>query len=759
MKIATLTYQRHDNYGAMLQCYALQRKLKNYGVETDVIDYICDVSVRPFSIKSLKVKGIKRYITGIIGAITRLPRAKSFTDFRKLIDMTKTVTDKNISQIGASYDGYIVGSDNVWNSDITGLDERYFLSFVADKRRRASYAASFGSSNIREAQRDTYKQMLADFAVLSCREKSGAMLIENLTEKRAEIVCDPTMLLTKKEWSALAKNPRKRKPYLLAYQMVPSLAFVKFVNKVAKAKKLKVVFIPFPYGLIKCTSKLSIGPLEWLGLFEKADYIVTDSFHGCTFSIIFNKQFVVRISQLGERIDNLLSLLKIRERVVNTAEEALALQTIDYTPVNATLDEFKFKSETYLQNLISYFSELPSNGIVDSSRCTGCMVCSTACSRNAIETTRDDLGFLYPKINLQLCINCQACERVCESLVTSRVAVDGYLRKYYAAINKDKDIVRKSGSGGMFYALAEAIVNIGGTVYGAAYQNGFVITHERADNLKMLSRIMGTKYTQSSIIHIYDSIASDIENDKNVMFVGTPCQCAAIKIYLKHNKINDEKLYIVDIFCHGVFSPQIWSEYINFLETKYKEHIIFVSFRDKDKGWRNKYLKIITETTDISDYCNNHASVLRLYEQNISLRESCYQCPYMCLERVGDLSIGDFWGIERVAPKMDRNTGVSAVIVSTSKGLQLIDCIRNKVLLTEFHEENMLQQVLREPTKKHPQRDRFIVDYTNGGIEKILEKYGQVNGILKLKRDFIIPILYKLKIAGLASKLLHKSND
>ena len=149
MKIATLTYQRHDNYGAMLQCYALQKKLIDLGVETDVIDYVCKVSENPCSLSSLKANGVKRYITGIIGAATRLPRAKKFKEFRTRLKMSITVTEKNISQMGASYDGYIVGSDNVWNSDITGLDEIYFLSFVGDKRRRASYAASIGSSKIK----------------------------------------------------------------------------------------------------------------------------------------------------------------------------------------------------------------------------------------------------------------------------------------------------------------------------------------------------------------------------------------------------------------------------------------------------------------------------------------------------------------------------------------------------------------------------------------------------------------------------------
>lgn len=759
MKIATLTFQRHDNYGAMLQCYALQKKLMDLGVETEVIDYISEVSEHPFGKRALKAKGVKRYITGSIGALTRLPRAKSFNDFRKILRMTKTVTGKNISQLGAAYDGYIVGSDNVWNSDITGMDEQYFLSFVADKRRRASYAASFGNSKIKDNQREQYKTLLNEFAILTCREKTGAELIKELIGKDAKMVCDPSILLTSDEWCALAKDMPQKKKYLLVYQMVPSGTFVKFVKEVAASKKLKVIYIPFPYGFIRCDSKPRIGPLEWLGLFKNAEYILTDSFHGCVFSVIFQKQFAVRISQLGERIDNFLTVLNIKNRVVENAEAVSELNNIDYTAVNLLLEDWRTKSLETLKEILSYFESLTSNGINNPSQCTGCLLCKEICPNNAINIKRDALGFIYPQISEDKCVKCNACEEICASIVTEKKSVALESRRYYAAINFNRDIVKKSGSGGTFYALAEAFVKKGGSIYGAAFQTGFKVLHERVDNAESLIRLMGTKYTQSYIAKVYAQIAADLTKDLPVLFVGTPCQCAAVRAYLKRTIISDAKLYVVDIFCHGVFSPQIWQEYIELLEKKFGEKIVYISFRDKDKGWRNKYLKVTTETKDISNFCNNHASVLRIYEQNISLRESCYQCPYMCLERVGDLSIGDFWGIERVAPKLDRNTGVSAVIVNNHKGEWMIENIKDTMMLNEFTEDDILQQVLKEPTKKHSKRNRFIEDYQNGGISSILEKYGQVRGKLKLKRDVVIPLLYKLRLAGLASRVLHMNDN
>lgn len=352
------------------------------------------------------------------------------------------------------------------------------------------------------------------------------------------------------------------------------------------------------------------------------------------------------------------------------------------------------------------------------------------------------------------CIRCGKCETVCESLKLN-AKNGGDNQKYYSAINKDAKVVKYSGSGGMFTALANVFLKNGGTVYGAGYTDAFAVSHRGVNKLEELSLITGTKYTQSSILGVYELVKEDLVNGKKVLFVGTPCQCSAMRQFLSENKIDDSLLLVVDIFCHGVFSPTIWGEYIELLEEKFGEKITFFSFRDKEKGWRNKQLKVLTESKDVSDYCNYQASVLRMYEQNLSFRDVCYKCSYMNLSRVGDISIGDFWGIERVKPSLDKNTGVSAVLVNTKKGEEIIEEIKGEVTLTEFKRGEILQQVLREPTRMNPRRKQFIRDYKENGAERLFSKYGQVKGKQRIKRDILVPILYKFRVASIASKLLH----
>ena len=759
MKIATLTYQRHDNYGAMLQCYALQKKIQDFGAETQVIDYVCKVSEKPFSFRALKSKGIKKYISGCVGAITRIPRKKRFNLFRKqYLKMTKPYTEKNISQIGATYDGYIVGSDNVWNSDITGMDERYFLSFVADKRKRTSYAASFGNSKINPLFRERYSELLSEFSIITSREKTGAKLVKELTGNNASVVCDPTLLLTSEDWSSIAIKPKTKYKYLLAYQMVPSKAFVKFVNQVAKSKGLKIVFVPFPYGLSRCKTQMKIGPLEWLGLFQNADFIVTDSFHGCVFSVIFQKEFAVRISQLGERIENLLSILDIKGRVVNSNNDIQNMLPIDYGAVKNRLSVFQKESEEQLKQMLLYFKSLKAvgeNGIVDSSRCTGCQLCRNLCPKEAIEIRKDDLGFLYPFIDTEKCIKCHLCENVCGRLTQAKQKSN---HQCYAAINKNKQIVLNSASGGVYPALAEAVLKKGGIVIGAGYDESFMIEHYSIDNVDDIYKLQGTKYPQSNIFGVYEIVKSQLLKNKYVLFIGTSCQCSAIREYVKIKNINDSNLFVVDIFCNGVFSPTIWKDYIALLETKFGK-INYISFRDKKKGWRNKHLKILAEGKDISSYCNNKASLLRMYEMKIGFRESCYQCPYMCMDRVGDISIGDFWGVERLLPRIDKNTGVSAVIVNNEKGKILFESIEHSFRIINVNENDILQPVLKGYNTKHSQRSSFIKDYKNLGIAFLLDKYGRVKGISRLKRDILVPLSYKVRVAGLVSKLIHAKDE
>ncbi len=359
MKIATLTYQRHDNIGAMLQCYALQKKIINSGNNNVIIDYICDAADRPFSIASFRVKGLKKYLTSIIGVISRIPKVPAFNKFRiNDLVLSKKYNKRTIHEIDGKFDGYIVGSDNVWNSKLTGLDKNYFLDFVTDDRRKVSYAASMGLAEPPVAEREAFAKALSHFAIVTTREEATAKNLESISGREVFDSCDPTIFLTRNEWDRIAIEPKESFRYVLAYHMSPSSSFVKFVKEFAKRKGLQIIYVPFPYGVCKCHMKPSIGPYEWLGYIRNADYVITDSFHGCVFSSIYERNLIIKVSQLGERIQNLANKLGIEERMVKTVDDAVRLPELDYSEVRERLDRYRMQGIKNLNKILDYFQTL-----------------------------------------------------------------------------------------------------------------------------------------------------------------------------------------------------------------------------------------------------------------------------------------------------------------------------------------------------------------------------------------------------------------
>ncbi len=359
MKIATLAYQRHENVGAVLQCYALQKTITSYGHKCEVIDYVCDPADRIFGYQSFKVKGIKKYITSCIGVISRLPKKPAFISFRKnILETTKKYDKRNISELDGVYDGYIVGSDNVWNSKLTGLDGAYFFDFVTDDRKKASYAASMGLAAVPEDERDTFREGIKNFSYISLRERAAAEDIGKLLGRETFDTCDPTIFLTREEWDGLVIEPKIKRPYVLVYHMSPSASFVKFASDFAKSKGLPIVYVPFPYGFCKCSPKPHIGPCEWLGYIKNASYVVTDSFHGCVFSSIYERNLIIKVSQLGERIKNLTEKLGIQDRMVTDIRQAIALPDMAFADVRERISDYRKEGMANLKNILDGFANI-----------------------------------------------------------------------------------------------------------------------------------------------------------------------------------------------------------------------------------------------------------------------------------------------------------------------------------------------------------------------------------------------------------------
>lgn len=354
-KVGVITFHNYDNYGAILQSYALQKKLRELGTHPEIMDYRCDYISNPFRLVNLKKKGLFNYIYGAIGHICYIPRRRKCNQFRKLMRYSEPVAAGKMQAVAGKYDIYIAGSDQIWDYKLTNFDKSYFLDFVKPGKKKCSYAASIGEHLPPQEYQKDYAALLKNFDEILVRESYGAEIVEELTGKKPEVVCDPTLLLTADEWSSLLKEPKKKKKYILVYQLGINKKLVDFTRRLHEKTGLSIVYIPFPLvGLLKCSMKLAIGPAEWMGLFKNAEYVISDSFHGIVYSLLFNRKFFAMVNghHMNRRVEQLLALTGLSHRTIDDVSYERLTEEIDFTYANEQLAAFRSHSLEQLKKLV-----------------------------------------------------------------------------------------------------------------------------------------------------------------------------------------------------------------------------------------------------------------------------------------------------------------------------------------------------------------------------------------------------------------------
>lgn len=357
--------------------------------------------------------------------------------------------------------------------------------------------------------------------------------------------------------------------------------------------------------------------------------------------------------------------------------------------------------------------------------CWGCTACMHICPTKAIKMIADKEGFLYPEIDQALCINCGKCRKVCP--FQNQINISDKLSKptVYAVKHNKENVRMKSSSGGVFTAISDYVLNNGGIVYGALFDENFNVVHKKAETSEERNKFRGSKYVQSDLLNVYKEIKDLLKSGRQVLFSGTPCQTAGLKNFLTNSYTKTDNLIINDIVCHGTPSPRIWSNYIDFIEkgNKLKSY----SFRFKERGWHG--YNIIAEYKNGKRKINTKKLKLfaNLFSSDLLLRPSCHNCKFANIDRKSDITIGDFWGIEKTMPEIDDNKGISLALVNTVKGEQVFEEIKEDIVFWENKIEDSLQHNLVLPTKKPLKREIFWKDYYNHGFLVIAKKYGGYN--------------------------------
>jgi coenzyme F420-reducing hydrogenase beta subunit/putative flippase GtrA len=369
--------------------------------------------------------------------------------------------------------------------------------------------------------------------------------------------------------------------------------------------------------------------------------------------------------------------------------------------------------------------------INDKGRCCGCGACAQACPTHCIEMRQDQEGFLYPMADATRCVDCGKCEQVCPIIRADSPLPDpGTAFEQPLAIggrHRDEAIRQASSSGGAFSLFADRVFAMGGVVYGAAMRDGRVV-HVCATNAAELAALRGSKYVQSVIGDAYSEIEGHLKAGRPVLFTGTPCQTAGLASFLGKPWDN---LYLVDFICHGTPSPKIFAEYLASIEAREGSKVVSFSFREKDKGWHESGLQMGTRAKlangkEIRKYPALRDSYMNGFLEDIYLRPSCYQCRFKVIPKhTADITIADFWGVNRVLPQLNDGRGTSLLLIHNERGKALFDAVSEAF---EYQECDWKAATVKNPTLIRPasvpdKRETFFGELEARGYDYVARKY------------------------------------
>lgn len=397
--------------------------------------------------------------------------------------------------------------------------------------------------------------------------------------------------------------------------------------------------------------------------------------------------------------------------------------------------------------------------IIDKSKCCGCTACVQRCPKQCITLKEDDEGFLYPHVEINKCIGCNLCEKVCPLINISEKKAP---IKVLAVKNRNEEERLNSSSGGIFIALAKYVIDHGGVVFGAVFDEKWEVRHTYTENVEGIIAMMGSKYLQSRIENTFSEAEFFLKQGRKVMFTGTPCQIAGLRKFLKKEYTD---LLLVDVLCHGVPSPKVWRKYLyetlkmciqknNILSniSNIFPSITSIEFRNKRlKGWKEYCLVVHFNKGFTLSKIHYNDSYMRGFISNIYLRPSCYQCKCKNGVSHSDLTIADFWGINILMPEFDDDKGVALVLLNTQKGETIFTKLDMDIRISSLKDAQKFNGGFKEEIKRHTKREYFFKKINNNfsventiiEVLKIPLSIRMINKISRIAKRTKVNSLYK----------------
>lgn len=370
--------------------------------------------------------------------------------------------------------------------------------------------------------------------------------------------------------------------------------------------------------------------------------------------------------------------------------------------------------------------------------CVGCRLCGDVCPKQSISYSEDHEGFYYPIVDDSTCVSCGLCAKVCPSLA---IHYNECSDKSYAVFANDAEIRKSGSSGGLFRLLAEVVLSARGRVWGASFDEELRLVHSKADNLTELQPLLKSKYIQSNLTGVYAQIKKDLQKGVKTLFCGTPCQVNALKNYVGRDF---EDLITIDFVCHGVPSQNLFDKTIRWYEEKHNVKVDWFQFRYKSKEIKHPQSYALHHKGEKDIHIGLHYQFPYYFgfQKYITLRPSCYQCKWACAERPGDITLGDYWGIEKYIPHLNAKEGVSMILCNSPKGYSFLEKLKleNAITVYDLSLKNAVDNngCLRGPSTIKSERGLFFQHLQHWDFNRVVKEH------LTPKKKWIFNLYYRI---------------
>jgi len=629
-------------------------------------------------------------------------------------------------------DAFMVGSDQLWNYDLSRpYQESYYLAFTDDSKRRIAYGTSFGAPAFNGPldYHGTVRFQLARFATLMVRDPESQAICRQEFDLPAHQVTDPVFLCERAQFDSLAQRPAGvPDEFLLAYVLDPTPAHGQHIRNLAANNGLPVVVILDELDTLTANNRKKLGlgddpqvtivdqatVEEFIWCFSHARFVVTDSFHGCCLSIVYQRPFwaLKHAWRAPFRFEQLLGPLGLADRLLRGPAdlEGKGLATIEYEPVMRELQSHGAESIAELKAALEgpvaapvaepnvpysaqrlatvpviaqhlakqHAGEAGWRGargvrtpyvpatLAMNPMCTGCLACVDACPFDALQAGTDKFGLFRPQLISEKCPDCGLCVRMCPA-ITPPAKPTTQPPACYSFQTDDAALLQASTSGGIFGLLAQNTLADGGVVAGAAWGDGLTVGHVVVTDVADLPRLHKSKYCQSNTTGVYRDVRKRLRDGQQVLFSGLPCQVAGLRGFLKGNA---EKLLTVDLLCGDAPAPAMFRAYAR--ET-WQKGVAGFEFRHKESGYSDAYLSQVTmaDGTQVLQPRKGDAFQAAFHAHKLCSLH-CANCQYQALPRYADITIGDFWGLEQHDAAADMQPGMSVILVNSPRGAEFL---------------------------------------------------------------------------------------